>query len=644
MGRFWSSVTTWSLFLASTTFATSNTYDYVVVGSGPGGGPLAAKLAKHGSSVLLLEAGDDQGENLNQKVAGWFFNSYQDPSQTWEFFVKYHSDDAITREYEHLTWRTSDGQFYVGTDPPAGSTMLGVYYPRAGTLGGCSAHNAMCAVLPSNSDWNYIAQLTHDQSWTAANMRKYFEEFEHNNYLPKGTPGHGFNGYLDISLNDHEPLGNNSNAQVVLRSVAEASGQDKSKLFDLIETDLNNASPNRDQQTGIWGFPAHRTPGGVRSGSRDAILPILNAKNHDGSQKYPLALKLNSLVTKVLFNTSRNGHKPVATGVEYLSGQSLYSADPRYDPSNNGTKMTAFARKEVIIAGGTFNSPQILKLSGIGPKAELEEFGIPVIVDLPGVGANLQDNTEFSYIADASQAFTSIAPQCTFGAPGDPCLAAWYQGKGPYTSGPLDSVMFKSSKAVGNERDILIWSDNNPYRGYWPAVTVNPIPFDPPTAWNFAIVKIHPQNSAGTVLLRSADARDVPDINFRFFEGNTTAADLDIEAMAEAVEFGRRALNLTDAATLGPWTESFPCQGNHTCDVDEIIRKQTWSHHATSTCAIGSENDPMAVLDSHFRVRGVDGLRVVDASAFPRTPGAFPVLPVFMISGKAADVILADNE
>jgi len=102
----------------------------------------------------------------------------------------------------------------------------------------------------------------------------------------------------------------------------------------------------------------------------------------------------------------------------------MYSADPRHNfTANPGTKKQVFARKEVIVSGGTFNSPQLLMLSGIGPKADLQNLSIPVIVDLPGVGTNLQDNAEVGVSAQASQDFTSIGPACTYGAtPDDPCL------------------------------------------------------------------------------------------------------------------------------------------------------------------------------------------------------------------------------
>jgi choline dehydrogenase len=118
-----------SLFFSSkliTATAEVDTYDYIVVGSDPGGGPLASNLAKSGATVLLLEAGDDQSKNMNETVGGLFNQANNDPLMRWDFFIKYHTDPTLDAQYDHLTWRTTDGQFYVGLNPPAGAKQLGV--------------------------------------------------------------------------------------------------------------------------------------------------------------------------------------------------------------------------------------------------------------------------------------------------------------------------------------------------------------------------------------------------------------------------------------------------------------------------------------------------------------------------------------
>lgn len=473
-------------------------------------------------------------------------------------------------------------------------------------------------------------------------MRKYWIQLENDHTVPKGTPGHGFSGFLDISLNNDESLKNQTEAQEVLKAAAKVMNQDSNNIFKILQSDLNNPDHDRDQQVGLFGFPAHRNLMGRRVSARDAVVQVDNAKNADGSKTYKLTVGLESFVTKILFDTTGKHKKvPRAIGVEYLAGRSMYAADPRYNASTKGTKKQVFAKHEVIIAGGTFNSPQILKLSGIGPKAELKRFNIPVLVDLPGVGTNLQDNTEMGVAATASTNFTNKAPPCTFGAtPDDPCLAAWYQGKGPYAVGPLDALMFKTSVAKFNERDIFFFGlPGFAFQGYWPSDTVNVVPGNPPGTWDWSMVKIHPNGRLGTVELASANPREVPAINFRFFE--EPGADKDLQALAEGIELGRKIFD-SMGKPFAPWSETLPCKGNRDCDVKEVIKAQAWSHHATSSCAIGADDDPMAVLDGSFRVRGTAGLRVVDASAFPRTPGAFPVIPVFMIGLKAADVIFAD--
>ena len=136
----------------------------------------------------------------------------------------------------------------------------------------------------------------------------------------------------------------------------------------------------------------------------------------------------------------------------------------------------------------------------------------------------------------------------------------------------------------------------------------------------------------------------MPDINLNFFE---KGGDEDLTDILEAVKTYRAAWN-SASAPITPFNERHPCPGvNQNCTdaaQKEFIKLQSYSHHATSTCAIGPARDPMAVLDSKFRVHGVDNLRVVDASAFPKVPGAFPVCPTFMLAEKASADILAGLE
>ena len=173
---------------------TTTTYDYIVVGSGPGGGPLACDLARAGYSTLLLEAGDDQGDNPTYSELQNFNSAGNDVLSRWDFWTKHSDDPARDLKFEHNTWKLPSGGFYVGLDPPAGATLLGIQYPRAGTLGGCAMHNGGVCSLPQDSDWNLIVNQTGDTSWEASKMRKYLIKVEKNEYMPAGTPGHGYDG------------------------------------------------------------------------------------------------------------------------------------------------------------------------------------------------------------------------------------------------------------------------------------------------------------------------------------------------------------------------------------------------------------------------------------------------------------------
>ncbi|KKY27867.1 putative choline dehydrogenase [Phaeomoniella chlamydospora] len=620
-------------------------FEFVIVGSGPGGGPLAANLARRGHKVLLLEAGDDQGQNMNEQVPIFFASASEDPTMRWDFFVKHFADEKQAAKDPKMTWTTPEGGIYTGADPPKGSKQKGILYPRAGTLGGCAAHNGMIAILPHDSDWKHISDITGDKSWSPQHMQQFYERLEHCEYLPEGTRGHGFSGWLETRHPDPSIL--SSNAPIVDAALS-AVDQDsirhrgKSSKHELIH-DVNH--PHGQRVDGVYELTLQMTRSAParRSSPRNYLVATANARNPDGSKKFPLHIRTGCFATKIMFDETDDNENPRAIGVEFLEGKSLYSADPRFNDHKRGITKRVIVSGEVVICGGAFNSPQLLKLSGIGPKDELNTFKIPLVVDLPGVGSNLQDNYEVSVVGTSPENFSLFA-KGNFGAAGDPLLQQWNEGHGPYaTAGVVAGVLKRSTVGNGDE-DLFLFGGPISFTGFFPGYShVIGSQFN---AFTWDILKVHPHNNAGTVKLRSANPTDVPDVNFNFFhqpeERQWNEPDHDLTAMAEGVKFARKIQSLVPPP-IGPFTESDP--GPKVATLQQIktaVKNEAFSHHATSTCAIGADDDPMACLDSRFRVRGVRNLRVVDASIFPRVPGSFPTLPIYMCSEKATDVILED--
>lgn len=178
--------------------ANESSYEYVIVGSGPGGAPLAARLALAGNKVLLIEAGGDHGDGLNQTVPAWNLKSAEDDIIKWDYFVTHYEDQKRQERDSHMTYRKPDGSYYHGLYPPAGAEPLGILYPRTGALGGCAEHNALITTYPHESDWTYLQQLTGDESWSPGHMRTYFEKLEKAQYVVGS--GHGHGGWLRTSL------------------------------------------------------------------------------------------------------------------------------------------------------------------------------------------------------------------------------------------------------------------------------------------------------------------------------------------------------------------------------------------------------------------------------------------------------------
>lgn len=394
----------------------------------------------------------------------------------WNFFVRHYEEDSRQALDFKTTYNTPDGGEYTGLNPPAGSTIKGVLYPRAATLGGCTAHNALVAVYPHQKDFQYIADLTGDSSWLPANIRKYFVKLERNRYLQSiFSSGHGYDGWLTtdqapatLAITDPVLL------SMIVGTLNALGGLLKLPitLVQFLAGDMNANSDARDEDVAAYQIPLSMKDG-ARDTIRDYLVDIASATNADGTQKYPLTIRTNSFVTKVVFNTT--GTTPKATGVEFIDGKALYRADPRSSSSSSGTAGSATASKEVIVAGGAYNTPQILKLSGVGPADELESFDIPVIVDLPGVGTNLQDHLEVSVNGEATNSNFTLIADCTFGfSSPDPCLEKWEAGsttltRGPYVSnGFAGGVFLRGSTAPDNNWNEFGFGGPVFFRGYYP--------------------------------------------------------------------------------------------------------------------------------------------------------------------------------
>jgi choline dehydrogenase len=621
-------------------------YDFIIVGSGAGGGPLACNLARKRFRVLLIEAG---GRRLpmSAEIPAFHALASEDREISWEYFVRHYAEEGRSRQ-----------------DSKWCEERKGIFYPRASGLGGCTIHNAMITMSGPADDWNAIASLVDDQSWNSVRMRTYFERLENCHYIRPGyiSPSvlgivydllaklrknrgrHGFSGWLDTTWanprlirRDWQMVGNIVAALWAARK-SQMTGMPRLLRGVLFGTLAAQLDPNHWERLQERPEGPALVPMAVQDGRRRSVRDYI-LETERAFPEY-LTIWTDRLVTSVLF---REGTTE-ACGVEYLHGANLYRAHAGVGNEESPEPRWVHARNEVILAAGAFNTPQLLMLSGIGPADELEHHRIKVRLKLPGVGTNLQDRYEVSVVWQMPDDFSVLKGLKFSPNEEDRELIRWHKDHdGLYASNGVLISILKKSRPDLLMPDLCIFALPGFFKGYYPGYSKAITADTKHLTW--LILKAHTNNRQGTVRLKDADPRTPPDINFAYFSKDSgkdsDVEDDDLRALVEGIKFVRQFSCCKPAGA----SEVLP-GGAYMTDEElrTFVAKEAWGHHASCSCPIGPAGDPTAVLDGNFRVRGTHRLRVVDASAFPQIPGLFIAANIYMLAERATDVICSEYD
>ena len=456
--------------------------------------------------------------------------------------------------------------------------------PRGKVLGGSSSINGMFHIRGHRADFDEWRDLG-CTGWGYDEVLPYFRKSE-TNWRGDGA-FHGGSGPLQIN-----PIHNAHLLAEPLRASAIRAGH------------ADNADYDGAHEDGIARGDVAIDARGRRSSSATAYLkPVRGRAN--------LVVQTNTLVHRMLLEQGR------AAGIEM---------------ERRGQRSEARARREVILCGGAYGSPQLLMLSGIGPGADLNGLGITVQADLPGVGANLIEHPRMmlQYSANAPVTFTR---QLRFDRATVSALRWALLGSGPFATQICSGTVLLRTRPELDRPDVQLLC--NPVRldaGLWFPGVVRPKPH----CFYITVCLLH-QKSRGRVSLATAQAADAPRIALNLF----AHAD-DFAAMRDAVRAARKIYAQPPIADLIA-DEMIPGAAVQTDDeLDAAIREFGGiTHHPVGTCAMGT--GPQSVVDAALCVRGIQGLRVVDASVMPTIPSGNTNAATVMIAEKAADMILQNQ-
>lgn len=625
--------------------------DFIIVGSGAGGGPLAARLARRGFYVVLLEAGRDHKDKENsrlaaveQRIPAYQGISTEMDSWSWNYFVR-HSDPSKGTQTNSFVFDDRKDSKFVQKE-------RGILYPRASALGGCTIHNALITMIGDPQDWERIGNITGDSSWNKKEMYNLFRDRVRNKKYGSGIfSGNRYEssryqrGSEGSWLNNERP---NPNLIFSDENLREVTFKSISRSFWSGGKLLNdpNSNPFSGRREGAY-FTPMATRDGYRSSPREWLLDT--ERELKRTRKGKLEIKTGYLVTNLIFDDKKDDGKPKVIGVEGVYDQNkknLYEASPEYSSSlvKSSQAFGLKAKHEVILAGGAFNTPQLLMLSGIGDPQELEKHGIPPRVNLVGVGKNLQDRYEFGVVAKFKNESSSLS-RCTFDPKNDPCLDEYLEtserSSHLYSSNGVLVGHIKKSRSAGIQgaADLIVFATPGDFRGYYPGWAKDATKRKDRITW--AVLKGQTRNTKGYVRLKSKNPHERPEINFMNFAQGREA---DLSAMMEGLQLAQNLNKKLSKTVLKEqiWPPRLNPQTGRPYtprELRQLVTRESWGHHASCTCKMGPRSDKGDVVDSKFRVHGVSGLRIVDASIFPKIPGLFIAAPIFTIAEKAADEI-----
>jgi choline dehydrogenase len=456
-----------------------------------------------------------------------------------------------------------------------------LYQPRGKVLGGTSSINGMVYMRGTPTDYDGWRQKG-CEGWGYDDVLPFFKKAEDQERGP--SEFHGAGGPLHVSNPVRSVLGD-----AMVKAAIEAGVP--------ANNDFNGAT-----QEGAGYYQTTTTNRRRWSSARAYLGPAKGRAN--------LTISTQSHATRILFEGGK------AVGVEYQT------------PSG---KETAWAKGEVVVSGGVYGSPQLLQLSGVGPGELLQEFGIPVVRDMEGVGKHLHDHFNTYLVWRCSQKVTlndlaaSPLMKLTSG------IQYVFTRSGHLSNAGIYAGAFVKSDPRLEQPDLQInmfgWSAYERLR-----TGIKPHPF---SAFTLSPVHLRPEGR-GTVKIKSADPLAAPAIRFNFL-----ASDYDFQALIYGTRFSRK---IVEQPALKPFVVEEVIPGD-ACQSDEQMKEEirlrgVSNLHPVGTCRMGKEID--AVVDPRLRVHGIAGLRVADASIMPQVPGGNTNAPSIMIGEKCAAMILED--